>query len=110
FLFYQLGRSDEADAHLDRAYQLFADLADAGSLAQVDETRARVLLSEARYPEAVRLLTSVIKTFEQSGQQALLVEALTTYGSALARLGQFKQACVSLERAALIGEQYGDLE
>lgn len=46
FLFFKLGRFVDAHTHLDRAQILFARLKDELHAAQVDETRARVLLAE----------------------------------------------------------------
>src|SRR5216684_2371376 len=46
YLFFKIGRYNEAHDHLDRAHYLFLELKDVGTLAQVDETRARVLLAE----------------------------------------------------------------
>src|SRR5919202_1341165 len=55
FLFNTIGRSAEAHEHLQRARALFAGLKEAGSVAQVDETRARVLIAEGRLEEAERV-------------------------------------------------------
>jgi tetratricopeptide (TPR) repeat protein len=49
FLLYKLGRYREAHEHLDRAQLIFTKLKDPGNLAQVDETRARVLVAEKQY-------------------------------------------------------------
>lgn len=65
FLLYKLGRYREAHEHLDRAQLIFTKLKDPGNLAQVDETRARVLIAEKRYRDADRIIAGVIKTFEQ---------------------------------------------
>jgi tetratricopeptide (TPR) repeat protein len=46
FLYWKLGRFAEAHQHLDRAQILFARLKDDLHSAQVDETRARVMLGE----------------------------------------------------------------
>src|SRR5437764_6750354 len=45
FLLYTVGRYDDAYEHLNRARRLFLAERDKGSAAQVDETRARVLLA-----------------------------------------------------------------
>lgn len=54
FLLYKLGRYPDAHEHLDRAQMAFTRLREAGSLAQVDETRARVLVAERRHRDADR--------------------------------------------------------
>jgi tetratricopeptide (TPR) repeat protein len=43
FLLYTIGRYEDAYEHLNAARRLFADLQNKGRIAQVDETRARVL-------------------------------------------------------------------
>ena len=80
FLLYKLGRYREAHEHLDRAQLIFTKLKDTGSLAQVDETRARVLVAEKRYRDADRIIAGVIKTFEAGGESALLADALSVQG------------------------------
>ncbi|MDQ3818327.1 MAG: tetratricopeptide repeat protein, partial [Acidobacteriota bacterium] len=65
---YKLGRYKEAHEHLDRAQMIFTRHKDTGNLAQIDETRARVLVAEKKYREADRIIGSVIKTFEAGGE------------------------------------------
>jgi len=67
------------------------NLKDSGSIAQVDETRARVLLAQGRNVEAEKVIRSAVRTLEAGGEQALLAEVLTTQGTVLARLGQHHQ-------------------
>ncbi|HYG83228.1 MAG TPA: hypothetical protein VD861_22710 [Pyrinomonadaceae bacterium] len=55
FLLLTLSRFAEAHKHLDRARRLFIGLKDSGSVAQVDETRARALLAQGRDVEAERV-------------------------------------------------------
>lgn len=110
FLLFRLGRVSEAHEHLNRARQLFAGLKDSGSVAQVDETRSRLLLAESRNAEAEKVARSAVRTLEQGGEQSLLAEALTTYGTALARLKQYQQAHLTLQRAIEIAYQGGDPE
>src|SRR5713226_1929940 len=81
-LFFTIGRYGDAHKHLDRARQLFLELKDVGTTAQVDDTRARTLLAEA----------------------------LTTHGIALARLGNYTRSKALLERAINVAETAGDLE
>jgi CheY-like chemotaxis protein/tetratricopeptide (TPR) repeat protein len=110
FLFFTIGRYQEAHQHLDRARLLFLELKDAGTVAQVDDTRARTLLGEGRIVEAERFARQAVKTLEKGGEQALLAEALTTHGTALARLGNFSRSKALLERAIEVAETAGDLE
>jgi tetratricopeptide (TPR) repeat protein len=97
--FHILGRNDEAHEHLDRARSLFVSLGDRIYAAQVEETRARVLLAQARTADAERLVRGAAEVFERAGEHALLAEALTTRGRALARLERFAEAHADFERA-----------
>ena len=108
-LLYKLGRYREAHEHLDRAQMIFTRLKDAGNLAQVDETRARVLIAEKKYREADRIIADVIKTFEQGGESATLADALTVQGVVWARLGAFESSISILRRAAEVAESVGAL-
>ncbi len=109
-IFFKTGKFDEAYEHIDRASRLFASLKDEVHGAQVEETRARALLAEGRNLEAEKVVRSAVHTLEKGGEQALLTEALTTHGVALARVERHAQAQATLERAIDISEQAGDLE
>jgi CheY-like chemotaxis protein len=110
YLFFTIGRYKDSHSHLDRARHLFLKLKDVGTAAQVDDTRARALLAQGHVAEAERLVRSAVKVLERGGQQALLAEALTTQGVALARLGNHPRARALLERAIEVAETTGDLE
>ncbi len=107
FLYLTAGKIQQAHEHLDIARQIFFDLKDSGNVVQVDETRARAFLAERRAAEAERLIRTVIQTLDSAGQQGLLAEALTTHGTALARLGRFEHARPAFERAIEIELQAG---
>src|SRR5207244_5730387 len=51
-----------------------------------------------------------VKTLEKGDERALLAEALTTHGVALARLGDYPSAKRLLQRAIEVAETAGDLE
>jgi CheY-like chemotaxis protein/tetratricopeptide (TPR) repeat protein len=110
YLFFTVNRFHKAFAHLDRARRLFLESHDVGSVAQVDDTRARALLAQGRFIEAERVVRSSVKTLEKGGQQSVLAEALTTHGIALARLGRDRRSRTTLQRAKEIAETSGDLE
>ena len=110
FLFGTIGRFNKSHEHLDRAQALFTTLKDKVHLAQVDETRARTMLAEGRVGDALNLVAMAIHALEKGGEQSLLAEALTTQGTALARLGQFELARTALQRALDTAHQAGDLE
>ncbi|HEX7314477.1 MAG TPA: helix-turn-helix domain-containing protein [Pyrinomonadaceae bacterium] len=107
FLLYKLGRYADAHEHLDRAQSIFTRLRDASSLAQVDETRARVLVAERKYRDADRTLAGALKTLEQGDASALLAEALSVQGVIWARLLAFDASINVLRRAAEVAEGIG---
>lgn len=109
FILFKAGKLKEAHEHLERARRLFSLLKDKGTAAQVDDTRARVLLTEGRNEEAERVARSAVRALENGGRQSLLAEALTTQGIALARLGLHNQARRSLYRAIEVAYQSGAL-
>jgi tetratricopeptide (TPR) repeat protein len=109
FLLYKLSRYRDAHEHLDRAQLIFTKLKDPGILAQVDETRARVLVAEKKYRAADRIIASVIKVFEKGGESALLTDALTLQGVIWARLGGFDSSINILRHAIKVGHDSGSL-
>jgi CheY-like chemotaxis protein/Tfp pilus assembly protein PilF len=110
FLFCTIKRFAEAHEHLDRAQALFTSMKDDVHTAQVDDTRAKVLLAEGRTAEAERLVRSAVQILERGGEQSLLAEALTTHGIVLARMGNHRVARLTLQRAIEVARNAGDLE
>lgn len=110
FLFGTIGRFTEAHQHLDRAQALFTSMKDSVHTAQVDDTRAKVLLAEGRVSEAERLVRSAVQTLEKGGEQSLLAEAMTTHGIALARMGSHQRARLTLQSAVETAQNAGDPE
>jgi len=109
-LFCTAKRYAEAHEHVDLAQALFTSLKDSCHLAGVDETRARVFLAEGRAGDAERLARAAALVLEGGGEQSLLAEALTTQGTALARLGRYEEARAALGRAEEVAAQAGDSE
>ncbi|HZH29783.1 MAG TPA: sigma 54-interacting transcriptional regulator [Pyrinomonadaceae bacterium] len=109
FLFIR-GSYEEAHDHLDCARNLFVSLEDSVHIAQVDETRARVFLAQGSSAEAERVAGAAVRRLQKGGQQALLAGALTTRGTALARLGRRAEARAVLQSAFEVAEQGGALE
>ena len=104
----ELGRHDEALEHLNRAQHIFTTLEDSGSVAQVNETRARVFLAQNRFADAEHAATAAVKILERGDEQSLLSEAVATCGIALARLDRHQEAFDYLSRSAEIAEVAGD--
>ncbi len=109
FLYFKVGKYTEAHEHLDHARRIFASLKDNGSVAQVNETRARVFIAQEQYGHAEDVARAAVRTLEKGGRQSLLAEALTTHGVALARLGHHARARFTLFRAAEIAHLSGAL-
>jgi two-component system, chemotaxis family, chemotaxis protein CheY len=110
FQLHNVGEYQKAHEHLNRARRLFVSVRDQGSVAQIDETRARVLLTEGRKREAAQAIRAAVRTLEKGGEQGLLAQALTTQGRILTQLGHFKEALHALRRAADLAEAAGASE
>jgi tetratricopeptide (TPR) repeat protein len=81
YLFCTIKKFPEAHEHLDRAQALFTGMKDQVHTAQVDDTRAKVLLAEGRTSEAEKLVRTAIQVLEKGGQQSLLAELSLLTGS-----------------------------
>lgn len=110
FLFGAIRRFAEAHEHLDRAQALFTSLKDKAHIAQVDDTRARVLLKEGYVAEAERLARAAVEALAGGDQQFLFAEALITHGITLARLGRWQPAHLTLQSAVEVAQNAGDSE
>ncbi|HVF44601.1 MAG TPA: helix-turn-helix domain-containing protein [Pyrinomonadaceae bacterium] len=107
FLLNKLGRHRDAHEHLDRAGVMLARVGDTGRLAQVDATRAQVLLAERRYRDAARVVAGSVSALEEGGEAALLAEAMTVQGVVWARLGNYEGSINVLRRAVSLAEEAG---
>jgi len=99
FLYLETNCCKEAHEHLNHARRILITLKDRITLAQVDETRARVFLKEKRNAEAEKAAWSSVRTLESSDRPSLLAEALKRHGMALARLGHHSTALNAFRRA-----------
>jgi tetratricopeptide (TPR) repeat protein len=109
-LFSKAQRFGDAHRHLDRAELLFTRLKDEVHRAQVDETRARVLLAEGRIAEAEKAARRAVRTLETGDEPSLFAQALTRLGISLARSNRFEEARLVLDRAIDSAYRSGDLE
>jgi tetratricopeptide (TPR) repeat protein len=109
-LFAQLERFDEAHEHLDRAFSVVTKLNDKGSRAQVEDSRARVFLSQGRPEQAEKVVSSAVKLLRVGEHQSLLAAALTTHAVALARLQRTSEALGALNEAIGVAGLMGDPE
>jgi CheY-like chemotaxis protein len=109
-LYLKTDRFAEAHEHLDRAQALFTRLNDPVHLAQVEDTRARVMLAEGAIAKAEKVARSAVRMLEKGDEPSLLTEALITHGITLIRLNQKEQAQATFEDAIAVSERAGDLE
>jgi len=110
YLFSTIGKFNEAYNHMDRAHALFVELGDRRSIAQVDDTRARALLTEGEPVQAERFARAAVRVLERGDEHSLLSEALIVHGTALARMGKDGRAVAALNRAVDIAQTAGDSE
>jgi tetratricopeptide (TPR) repeat protein len=108
FLFASIGRFNDAQNHLDRARRLFFNLGDHGAVAYTDDSRAQAFLLERRPVDAERVARGAVTALKNGGEQMMLAEALTTYGTALARLNRFQLAKSTLDQAVEIALNAGN--
>ncbi len=106
-LLYEFGRYDDAHEYLDRAVSVLTRLKDDGLLAQVKETRARVLIAEARYQEANRVIAEAVRTFEKGGEAALLADAFIIQGIVWSKLRMYDRSIHILRHAMNIAQDSG---
>jgi tetratricopeptide (TPR) repeat protein len=109
FLYFKISRFKDAHEHLDKARRILTTLKDNVTLAQVDETRARVFLKQGCNIEAEKVVRSSIRILEGSDRQSQLAEALITHGRALARLENYSAALSTFRRAIDISQHTGSL-
>ena len=107
FLFASIGRFTEAQEHLARARSLHLSVGDHGGAAGAEDTRAQAFLLERKYDQAEKVARTAVRALKRGGEQALLAEALTTHGKALARLKQTHIAKSTLDQAIEIAQTAG---
>ena len=107
YLYFKINRFDEANEHLNRARRIYARIKDARTAAQVDETRARILLSQGHIKEADRVIRSAVCVQEKGGNSLLLTEALITYGRVLTRSEKYGAALATFRRTIELSDQEG---
>jgi tetratricopeptide (TPR) repeat protein len=108
FLFATIGKFTEAQAHLTRARALHLSVGDHGGAAGAEDSRAQAFLLEGKYEQAEKAARFAVRSLKQGGENALLAEALTTHGKALARLNQTHTAKMALDQAVEIAQNAGN--
>jgi tetratricopeptide (TPR) repeat protein len=110
FLFLTAKKPVEAHQHLNRARALFTKLRDKGSIAQVDETRARAFLAQGLNSQAENAVRGSVRALEEGDESSSLAEALVTHGNALAQLERFERAHGQFRRAIDVAGKAGDVK
>lgn len=98
-LLLKLSRFKEAHKYLDEARRLTVTFKDKSRTAQIDETRAQVLIAEKKFKEAEAVANKAVSAFVRSGNQCLLADALITQGIACGRGGCPERAQLILQEA-----------
>jgi tetratricopeptide (TPR) repeat protein len=109
FLYCKLSRFQKAHEHLDHARRLTVSVKDKVGIAQIDDTRAQVLIAQGKFKEAEAVARSAVRVLAKSGHQCLLTDALITHGIALARLKQTERAQFTFQKAIEVAHQVGAL-
>jgi len=109
FLLYKLSRFRNAHRYLNEARRLAVVAKNKVVVAQIDDTRAQVLIAEKRFKEASVVARNATQSFEKSGHQCLLADALVNHGIALARLGKTEHAQFILQQAIEVAHQVSAL-
>jgi len=92
FLLFKLSRYKEAHKYLNEARRLTVRFKEKARTAQIDDSRAQVLIAEGRLVEAERVARRAVSALKQSGHFCMMAEVLITQGVALARLGRTENA------------------
>ena len=104
-VFSRLGRYKEAHKHLDQARVLTVRFKDRTRTAQIDSTRAELLITEGNYKAAEAVARRAASSLEKAGQRCWLADALILQAVALARLGKQDRAHVMLQRAIEVAHE-----
>lgn len=107
FLYFKINQFDEANEHLNRARRIYVRIKDFHRAAQVDETRARILLEQGCTTQAERVIRSAVRVQEKGGNTFYLTEALITYGRVLARSERYGEALATFRRVIELADTAG---
>ncbi len=105
FLLFKLSDYKEAHKYLNEARRLTVRFKDKTRTAQIDESRAQVLIAEGRLVEAERIARRSVTVLQRGGHFGMMAEALITQGVALARLGRTVSAQFIFRQAIEAGHQ-----
>lgn len=100
-----LRRFKEAHKHLDQARDLTVRFKDRTRTAQVDCTRAELLIAEGKYKAAEAVARRAASALDKVGHRTWLADALISQATALARLGKHERSHVVLQRAMEVAHE-----
>jgi signal transduction histidine kinase len=110
YMLLGMNQPDEARPHLEEARKLFDSFGDAVRRAQVEESISQLLIKEGDFAGAATLIESAVAALRESGEDAVLAEALTTQGLIYSRLDRIVEARYAFNEALHIAERCGDRE
>ena len=101
----KLGRFKEAHKHLDQARLTTVRFKDRTRTAQIDSTRAELLIAEGRFQAAEAAARRAATALEKVGHRCWLADALILKAIAQARLGKPARAHITLQRAIEVAHE-----
>lgn len=100
-----LGRFKEAHKHLDQAREITVRLKDRTRTAQIDSTRAELLIAEGKFKGAEAVARRAASALEKVGHRCWLADVLILQATALARLNKQARAQVTLQKAIEVAHE-----
>jgi tetratricopeptide (TPR) repeat protein len=101
----KLGRFKEAHKHLDQARLITVRLKDRTRTAQIDSTRAELLIAEGKFQAAEAAARRSATALEKVGHGCWLGDVLILKAIAQARLGKPARAQITLQRAIEVAHE-----
>jgi tetratricopeptide (TPR) repeat protein len=101
----KLGRFKEAHKHLDQARLITVRLKDRTRTAQIDSTRAELLIAEGQFHAAEAAARRAATALEKVGHGCWLADVLILKAVAQARLGKPARAQITLQRAIEVAHE-----
>jgi tetratricopeptide (TPR) repeat protein len=101
----KLGRLKEAHKHLDQARLITVRFKDRTRTAQIDSSRAEILIAEGKFQAAEAAARRAATALEKAGHRCWLADVLILNAIAQARLGKPARAHITLQRAIEVAHE-----
>lgn len=101
----KLGRFKESHRHLEQARTITVRFKDRTRTAQIDSSRAELLIAEGRFKDAEVVARRAATALEKAGHRCWLADVLILQAIALARLENQARAHVTLQRAIEVAHE-----